>query len=261
LPAALLVLLLFMLKGETFRITGPVYWVWAGAMAATQVAANILLVALFRRKNFAVSVSLIKSEAVMLAFLCVPLLGERIGGLEWAGIGVATAGIMAAVAGKNPREEKAPFFKSIFSLNTLMALTAGFCLALATIFLKMSYRHLESDTRSGEVILSVVIILGLQSLMLVVPVLARNRSDLAAMVKKPLVPFLTGMASAAGTFCWFTAFALVPVSWVRTVGQSEFIIAGFVSALFFKEKLKGIEIAGMVAVAAGTLMIVLSNGV
>jgi drug/metabolite transporter (DMT)-like permease len=255
LPLALAALAALSLSGRRIAILDPRFFLWAVLMGLAQLVANLILLALFKRKNFAVSISLVKSETLMLAFLSVLFLGEGIGVWEWIGIALGSAGIMAAALGKAAAPRG--LLRGLFSLNTALAFLAGLCLALATLFLKLSYAYVESSSREAVVALALCVVLGSQSLVLALPALLRRRDELASMARKPLLPISVGVLAAAGTFCWFSAFAMAKVSWVRTLGQCEFILACLLSLLAFKERIRPVEIGGMAAVAAGTAMIVL----
>jgi drug/metabolite transporter (DMT)-like permease len=65
--------------------------------------------------------------------------------------------------------------------------------------------------------------------------------------------------SALGSACWFTAFALAPIGLVRSVGQIEIVFTLTFSRFYLKETLKPGDIAGLVLVVAGVLLIVLAN--
>jgi len=66
-----------------------------------------------------------------------------------------------------------------------------------------------------------------------------------------------GTLSAMGSACWFTAFALAPVGLVRSVGQVEIVFTLLFSRFYLKETLKAGDVAGLVLVVAGVLLIVI----
>ena len=68
--------------------------------------------------------------------------------------------------------------------------------------------------------------------------------------------------SAAGVLasvCWFTAFTLENAAHVRAVGQIELIFTFIASVFFFGEKSNRAEIFGIVLVAAGIVMLLLTR--
>jgi drug/metabolite transporter (DMT)-like permease len=65
-----------------------------------------------------------------------------------------------------------------------------------------------------------------------------------------------GTLSGCGSACWFTAFAMADVGLVRSVGQIEIVFTLLFSRFYLKEQLKRGEIAGLVLVVGGVLLIV-----
>ena len=68
-----------------------------------------------------------------------------------------------------------------------------------------------------------------------------------------------GTLSALGSACWFFAFAIAPVALVRSVGQVEIVFTLLFSRFYLKETLKPGDVAGLVLVVCGVLLIVLAS--
>ena len=62
-----------------------------------------------------------------------------------------------------------------------------------------------------------------------------------------------GLLSAAGSSCWFSAFA--PVALVRAFGQVEMVFTLAFSRLYLREAVRRADIAGLVLVVAGVALI------
>ena len=58
---------------------------------------------------------------------------------------------------------------------------------------------------------------------------------------------------------WFTAFAIAQVALVRSVGQIEIVFTLLFSRFYLNETLKPGDVAGLVLVVAGVLVIVLGS--
>jgi drug/metabolite transporter (DMT)-like permease len=67
---------------------------------------------------------------------------------------------------------------------------------------------------------------------------------------------IAGMLASVG---WFTAFTLENASYVRAVGQVELIFTFIASIFFFREKTNAKELAGILLVAAGIVMLILTR--
>jgi uncharacterized membrane protein len=68
-----------------------------------------------------------------------------------------------------------------------------------------------------------------------------------------------GTLSALGSACWFTAFAIAPVALVRSVGQVEIVFTLMFSRFYLKETLRSGDVAGLVLVVCGVLLIVIAS--
>lgn len=68
-----------------------------------------------------------------------------------------------------------------------------------------------------------------------------------------------GTLSACGSACWATGFALTDVALVRSVGQVELVFTLLFSRFYLKETLKRSDVAGLVLVVGGVLLIVLGH--
>jgi drug/metabolite transporter (DMT)-like permease len=254
--------------GESIYSLDGLFFIFCALMGICQAAANILLVSLFARKSFALSISLVKLETVFLALLAVPILGDSIPPLEWTGIFVAASGLVAASMGgkredaANRAAPRGAFSRTlerlarVAKIDSLMALGSGFLLALSGIFLKLAFAHANASSPVMTVLASLPLILGIQSLLLAAFLAAKGRlAEIAEAARSPRLPGLIGLLSAVGTFFWFVSFSIASLQAVRTLGQSEFIFACAVSAVFLKESIKANEYVGIACVAAGGLII------
>jgi drug/metabolite transporter (DMT)-like permease len=250
-PLSLALFLIVLKSGTAVRILSPLFFAYAAAMGVCQLVANLFLIMLFKRKNFALSITLAKAETLIVALLGIPFLHEGVGAMEWAGIGIATAGFIASGidwTGKGAR--------ALFTQASLLGLGSGAGLAFSSVFLKLAYAQVETETQLARVALCLLAIPAIQSLILI-PFLARKTGDLQRALKKPALPLLTGILGLAATFCWFWAFSLTSMANVRGLGMSEFVFSLLVSSIIFKEGIRGPEWISMAAVAIGCLLVLL----
>ena len=68
-----------------------------------------------------------------------------------------------------------------------------------------------------------------------------------------------GFMGAAASVGWFSAFALQPAAHVRTLGLVEMVFSYVVSRKLFRERMTGLELAGMAFLAAGIAVITLAR--
>jgi len=91
----------------------------------------------------------------------------------------------------------------------------------------------------------------MQSTMLGCYVVLKERAQLPVMLREWRVGAFVGATSALGSIGWFTAFTLQKASFVKALGQIEFIFTLAISVLFFREKSPAGELVGMALVVAG----------
>ena len=71
---------------------------------------------------------------------------------------------------------------------------------------------------------------------------------------------IAGLAGFLATLSWFYAFTLIQSSFVRAIGQIELLFSFISSKYMFKEKVKIIEILGIIIFVIGVLILLLSKG-
>jgi drug/metabolite transporter (DMT)-like permease len=266
-PLALAGLLIALVLGAEINSLSSLFFLYCALMGICQAVANVLLVKLFAVKSFALSISLVKLETVFLALLAIPMLGESIRLLEWAGIAVAMSGLLIASIGGKPAKGKAAASgeaagegrrkaRSRAWLATGMALGSGFLLALSGIFIKQAYAQACTSSSLVTVLVALPLILAIQSLILLVVMAVKGDfEEFRKAVRKPALPSLIGALSAMGSFFWFLSFSLASLQAVRTLGQSEFILACLVSLVFFKERPKPPDYIAISCIVLGSLLV------
>ena len=98
--------------------------------------------------------------------------------------------------------------------------------------------------------------LGLQTAMLFVYLALFDRPAIGAILRAWRPSLFAGFMGALASQLWFIAFALSDAARVRTLALIEVLFAQAVSARLFKERLNGVEIAGvaMIVIAAAWLV-------
>ena len=107
--------------------------------------------------------------------------------------------------------------------------------------------------------LTLVTILVLQTVMLGVWILFRNRDQFAKIFVHWRLSSLVGLTSTLGSIGWFTAFALTQVAYVKTVGQIELIFSLFVTHKIFKERLNKSEGIAIFLMISSILLLIYSQ--
>jgi len=98
--------------------------------------------------------------------------------------------------------------------------------------------------------------LTVQTLLLLAWLLLCNRKTLAALGRLWRPSLLAGFSGAAASQCWFLAFALATAASVRTLALVEILFAQGVTHFIFRQKTTFREVAGIVLLLAGAVLIV-----
>jgi drug/metabolite transporter (DMT)-like permease len=97
----------------------------------------------------------------------------------------------------------------------------------------------------------------LQTVLLGGWLLLRDPAAIGRVLKAWRTSLFAGFMGAAASAGWFTAMAIEPVAHVRTLGLVELIFSYAVSRKLFHERLSPLELAGIVLLAAGLVIITL----
>ncbi len=256
LPVVLLFYIILSLQYGKVIITSPVFFIWVVLMAISQILATYFRVSLFKYKSFAVSLTIVQIDTIIVAIIGVLFLKEILSVTAWIGVITATTGLILASLSKN-RVTFTNIKNTLFTKPSAIALLTGLFLATAGICAKQTFIYIDGFNRTLESLFSLTFILITEVMILMPIAVANNRSAVKDLFKKPLKPIVIGVCSGIGSFCWLTAYSITHIAYVRTVGQLEFILATLLSLYYFKEKIFRLEIAGMLMVFLGTLFIIL----
>ena len=232
------------------------FFFYAFLFAIFQALATFFLAELFHYKNFAVSVTLIKTEVIFLAILGILFLGEQIVPLGWLGIAISLLGLIIASLAKAKIELKN--IKEAFKgKGVYFGVSSAISFAIAIVLIKHAMTLLSADILIMRPIFALLIVLMMQVSFMFPIAYFKNKSGVIAILKNPLFPALSGLSSAFASVFWFWAYAIANVTYVKVVGQVEFIIGVLISLIFFKEKIYKNEYIGMALIVLGVIILIL----
>lgn len=235
---------------------GWVFWICCLIGAAAQIAATMLMVQLFHRRNFAVGITYIRSEAFLTALLGVAFFGEHLSLAAWIAILISVAGVLVM---NRARTEGAGegLLAFIASPSAAMGLLSGLLFALTSLLIRTGGASLGLDSKvlaGGTVLMGIV---GIQTLAMSLWFALKDRAAVRALLKEAPLGTFVGLTSALGSIGWFTAMNLERASIVKAVGQVELVLSLAVSVFFFKEKTKPLELLGMALMLCGIIALLL----
>lgn len=226
-----------------------------GALA--QVLATMLLIFMFKLKTFAVGSMLIKCDIVMTAVLGSLFFSEVLSLGGFLALLVVLAGVVLLSTGKigpaglgTARELVA----SATALPTRVALTCALLFTFSYLFLREATLAITPGGALWRGAWTVVVATAMQVVFGGVWLWLKEPSAFGQMWPNRGIAGFIGLSSAMGSIGWFTAFAMQNASYVRAVGQIEVVFTVLISSLYFRERITGIEFAGIIVTVVGVLM-------
>jgi drug/metabolite transporter (DMT)-like permease len=218
-----------------------------------QIFFTFLLLYSFQFSNFIVGTTLSKTEVVQIAILETLILHDSFNFWTIVGIVISTIGVLV-FSTKN----KDMIIKNLSSKSTLVGLACGFLLASSVTFYRAATLSLVNFDSKFEMALSTLFIgVLIQSFILTIYLLCFEKSEFKKMYQNKFQCIAAGFCGFVTTLSWFYAFALVQAAIVRAVGQIELLFSYIASRYYFKEKIKFIEIIGIIIFAIGVVVILL----
>ena len=227
--------------------------------AATQVLATAALISMFRLKNFAVGTMLTKTDLIMTAVIGTLLFAEQTSTLGWLAIGVVMCGVALMLLGRSRTSILSAANDSwralLFGRAMQVALACALMFSFSYLFLRAATLELGVEQhylwRAGWTLIVVTV---MQSIGLGIWLAVREPTVFKQMWPMRRIASFIGLTSALGSVGWYSAFALQNAAYVRAVGQIEVVFTLMISSLYFREKVRPLEYAGIALTVVGVLM-------
>lgn len=230
------------------------FWGFALSGGLAQILATMCVVALFSFRNFAVGITLKKTEVVMTVIAGALILGEGIVFAGGVAIGVGLIGVLLL---SDPPGGSGPFWRRIVNPAAGLGLLSGVFFAISAVGYRGASLSLESGDTALRAGVTLAVVTASQTLAMALWLAWRERGQIAAVLRAWRVAGAVGLASMVGSFCWFSAFTLQNAAYVNALGQVELIFSLAASALFFRERVTARELAGMGLLGVSVLVLVL----
>ena len=254
--AGLWLALLYLVPAQTPTVPSfsPAYLGWIALGAFFQVGATVALLLAMKERNFAVAVTLSKTEVLQVALFSSVFLHELPSPLALLAMAVATAGVL--ILSLPPRGQLLSL-QAWMSKSALYGLVCGACFAIATVAFRGGALALgaESPWLSGA--WGVLIAQTLQTIAMGLWIQLRTPQGLAPIFRAWRISLVAGSMGAAASLAWFTAYAMQGAGPVRTLGMVEVVFSYLVSRRVLSESLSRNEKIGMGLMLVGLVLICL----
>jgi drug/metabolite transporter (DMT)-like permease len=253
--AALWLIIVLVASGASPPPPTAVFVLWVVVGAIAQIAATALLLRVMTERNFTLGVAYSKTELVQVGIFGLVFLGDELSLLTVVAIVLATIGVLCL----SPADREHPmrgFVSGITSPTALLGIASGGCFALAAV----GYRGAALELDRGYLAAAAYTLLwaqAVQTLLLGGWLLARDAGIVARLVEAWRPSMAAGFMGAAASIGWFSAMTLEPAAHVRTLGLVELFFSIVLSRRLFQERLRGLEIAGVILLVGGMIAILL----
>ena len=245
LPFAMLWLaLLYLVPAKPYAVPSitPIYLGWIALGAFFQLAGTVALLLAMKERNFAVAVTLTKTEVLQLALFASVFLHELPTPLALAAMIVATIGMLLLSL---PPRDQLLSLSAWLNRSALYGLACGSCFAVATVGFRGGSLALGAETAWLSGAWGVLIAQSMQTVGMGLWIQLRTAQGLAPIFRAWRISLLAGCMGAAASIAWFTAYAMQGASPVRTLGMIEVVFSYLVSRRVFSESFSRTEKIGM----------------
>ncbi|MBW2313866.1 MAG: EamA family transporter [Deltaproteobacteria bacterium] len=239
------------------------FFLYAAATGVTQLLGNVALVAAFNRANFAQSIVLHKLEIAFTAVIGVALFGETPSLAGWVGVAACTLGVLVMNLGRETGPEG---WRRAFHLDTgsMLAISCGLLLVFASFMLKEAVAvYVVANPHVGEgrfeaACHTLFHTTWIEVVILSVAIAWRQPHEF--MRVRELWPRMAaiGFAGFCGSICWFWAYSIALVAYVKAVGQIEAVLAVVIALAVWREREVWRQLPGVAIVMAGIGIILLA---
>ncbi len=254
-PAAVLVVATYLIAtGQGWPQLSSAFWAYALFGALGQILATVLVVALFRQRNFAVGITFKKTEVIQTALVGLVVLGENISAAGWGAILIGLIGVL--LLSETPGLS-GNWLRRIGSRAVALGLASGFFFAISGVGYRGASLEIASEApflRAGVTLVCVVLS---QALGMALWLRLFEPGQITAVWQARRTAIWLGLTSMAGSLSWFTAFTLQTAAYVQALGQVELIFSVMASVLVFKESITRRELAGIGFLCLSVLILVL----
>jgi drug/metabolite transporter (DMT)-like permease len=233
-----------------------VSWVAVGALS--QIAATALLLRVMAERNFTLGVAYSKSELIQVAGFGYAFLGDRISAMTALAVAFGTLGVLLL----SPADRERPIRRLLMGWTTpsaLFGLASGTGFALSAVGYRGAALALPDTTFLMAAAFTLLVAQLIQTAVLGGWLWVRDAEVVARVLRAWRTSLFAGFMGATASAGWFTAVAIEPVAHVRTLGLIELLFSYAVSRRLFREHLQPLELAGVLLLALGLVIVTLGR--
>tara|TARA_B100000614_G_scaffold30061_1_gene23440 strand:- start:214 stop:1110 length:897 start_codon:yes stop_codon:yes gene_type:complete len=220
-----------------------------------QISFTLLFLYLLKFTNFLVGTALSKTEVIQIAFFEFIILNDYLNFYALLGIMISTIGVIIFST-----KDLKNIINSFFSKSTVVGLFCGTLLALSVVFYRGSMEFIDfSNKNFDKALLTLFAATIIQTSLITLYLVFFEISEFKKLKSNIKLSALAGLFGFSATISWFYSFSLVQAALVRAVGQIELLFSYISSRFMFKEKIKFIEIFGIIIFIFGLFLVIFNK--
>ena len=169
---------------------------------------------------------------------------------------VSVVGVIMLTVARTGLDDDRGWYRRLWNKAALVGLGSGLFFAIASLCLRQASLSFGIDNSLFTAGLTLVTMVVLQTGIMLTWVAARTPAQLRVIGREWRLCSFVGVTSALGSVGWFVAMTLERASYVKALGQIEFLFALAISATFFRERSSRLELFGMCLIASGILALI-----
>ena len=242
------------ISGQALPDTPGRFWAYAISGGTAQLLATMCMVALFSHRTFAVGMAFKNTQVLLSVFVGIALLGEGVSGWGFVAILLGLGGVLLL---SDPPGGSGAWRHRIMNRAVALGLGAGALFAVSAVTYRGASLALAGGDTFQRAIVTLAIVTLMQTAALAGWLVLREHGEMRRVLTAWRVASLVGLASMAGSICWFVAYTLHNASYVNALGQVELIFSLLVSVFVFSETVSRREWQGLIVLTAAILLLVL----
>jgi len=241
--------------GQAIPETSLRFWLFALSGGAAQIVATMCVVALFSHRNFAVGTTFKNTEVLMSVGVGFLLLGEWVSNL---GLAAIVIGLFGVILLSDPPAATGKGLSRLFNRAAGLGIASGFLFSISAVGYRGAALALGSGDAFQRAVVTLACVTASQLIAQGLWLFWREPGEVLRVIKAWRIAGLVGLTSMAGSLCWFTAFALQNVAYVKAVVQVEMAFSLVVGWLVFGERITRREWQGMALLGGSVLLLILA---
>ena len=220
-----------------------------------QISFTLLFLYLLKFTNFLIGTALSKTEVIQIAFFEFIILKDYLNFYALLGIMISTIGVIIFST-----KDLKNIINGFFSKSTVVGLLCGTLLALSVVFYRGSMEFLGFTNKNFDrALLTLFAATIIQTSLITFYLLLFEITEFKKIKSNIKLSSLAGFFGFSATISWFYSFSLVQAALVRAVGQIELLFSYVSSRFMFKEKVRYIEIFGIIIFIFGLILVIFNK--